>query len=91
MKLGMQVDLGPGHIVLDGDPAPLSEIGQSPQFLAYICCGQMAGWIKMPLGREVGLSSGDIVLHGNPWPPPQKGAEPLNFWPMSIVAKLLGG
>ena len=23
MKLGMQVGLGPGHIVLDGDPAPL--------------------------------------------------------------------
>ena len=22
MKLGMQVGLGPGHIVLDGDPAP---------------------------------------------------------------------
>jgi len=23
MKLGVQVGLGPGHIVLDGDPAPL--------------------------------------------------------------------
>ena len=23
MKLGAEVDLGPGHIVLDGDPAPL--------------------------------------------------------------------
>jgi len=23
MKLGMQIGLGPGHIVLDGDPAPL--------------------------------------------------------------------
>jgi len=76
MKLGMQVDLGPGHIVLDGDPAPLSEIGQSPQFLAYICCGQMAGWIKMPLGREVGLSPSDIVLDGDPASPSQKGHSP---------------
>ena len=24
MPLGMEVDLGPGDIVLDGDPAPLS-------------------------------------------------------------------
>ena len=29
MKLGMEVGLGRGHIVLDGDPAP------SPQFLAF--------------------------------------------------------
>jgi len=21
--------------------------------LAHVCCGQMAGWIKMPLGTEV--------------------------------------
>jgi len=30
MKLGMQVGLGPGHIVLDGDPAlpPLFDIGK---------------------------------------------------------------
>jgi len=33
MTLGMDVDLGPGHIVLDGDPAPLSKKGaQLPNF-----------------------------------------------------------
>ena len=53
MPLGMEVGLGPGHIVLDRKPA-LPE-GHSPQFSAHVCCGQMAGWIKMPLGREVGL------------------------------------
>jgi len=42
MKLGTQVGLGPGHIVLHGDSAPLPK-GHSPQFLARICCGQMAG------------------------------------------------
>jgi len=43
MKLGMQVGVGPGHIVLDGDPAPLQHRGTAPtQFLAHICCGQMA-------------------------------------------------
>ena len=67
MKLGMQVGLGPGHIVLDGDPAPPSPKGHSPpQFLAHICCSQMAAWIKMSLGMELGLSPGD------PATPPQK-------------------
>jgi len=73
MKLGLEVGLGPGHIVLDGDLAPLPQRGQSPQFSAHICCGQMAGWIKMPLGMEEGLGPGDFVLDGDPAPPPQKG------------------
>ena len=30
MKLGMQVGLNPGHIVLDGDPAPLPRKGAEP-------------------------------------------------------------
>ena len=30
IKLGMQVGLGPGHIVLDGDPAPLPQRDRSP-------------------------------------------------------------
>ena len=35
MSLGMEVDLGPGNFVLDGDPAPLPKNGaQSPQFSA---------------------------------------------------------
>jgi len=32
MKLGMEVGLGPGHIVLDGDPAPLPKSGTTPNF-----------------------------------------------------------
>jgi len=59
MKLGVQVGLGLGHIVLDGDPAPPPPKGHSPQFLAHICCGQMAAWIKMSLGMELGLGPGD--------------------------------
>jgi len=69
IKLGMQVGLGPGHIGLDRDPAPPPSKGQSPQFSAHICCGQMAGWIKMPLGIEVGFGPGHIVLDGDPAPP----------------------
>jgi len=70
MKLGVQVGLGPGHIVLDRDPAPPPPKGHSadPKFSAHICCGQLAGWIKMPLGREVGLDPSNIVLDENPSP-----------------------
>jgi len=32
MKLGMEVDIGPGHIVLDGDPAPLPKTDTAPNF-----------------------------------------------------------
>jgi len=73
MKPDMQVGLGPGHIVLDGDPLPLPQRGTS-LFSAHICCGQMAVWITMPLDMVVGLSPGHIVLHGYPAPP--KGARP---------------
>ena len=47
----------PGHIVLEGDPAPLPKRGAEPPhptpFSARVCCGQTAGWIKVPLDREV--------------------------------------
>jgi len=45
----------------------------------------------MALWMEVGLGPGDFVLNGDPAPYPKKGAEPLNFWPISIVAKRLDG
>ena len=90
MKLGMQVGLGPGHIVLDGDPAPLPKESQ-PQFSTHICCGQVAAWINMSLGKEVGLGPGNVLLDRDPAPLPKKGAETTNFRPMSIVAKRLDG
>ena len=52
----MQVDLGPGHIVLDGDLLRLAQKGEhSTQFSVHVYCGQTAALIKMPLGMEVGL------------------------------------
>jgi len=86
MKLGMQVGLGPSHIVLDGDPAP-PKGAQPPIFgPCPLRCGQMAGWIKMPLGTEVGLGPGGTVLDGDP-APPKKEAQPSNFRLTSVVAK----
>ena len=71
MKLGTDVGLVSGHIVLGGDTAP-SPKGAQPQFLAHVRCDQMAGWIKISLGMEVGFDPGDFVLDGDPAPPPQK-------------------
>ena len=41
MKLGMQVGLGPGHIVVDGDPAPFPPKGHSLLFSVHVYCHQM--------------------------------------------------
>ena len=90
MALGMEVGIGPGHIVLDGDPAPFLQKGgrARPPISAHFYCGQTAVCISIPPGREVGLSLGDIVLHGDA-APHQKRAQHSDFQPMSIVAKLL--
>jgi len=115
IPLGTEVGLSLGDIVLDGDPAPLPLKGHSPQFSANVCCGQIrlsysricaengvklqltnccgqiAGWTKMPLGMEVGLGPGDFVFDGDPAPPRKSAQHPSNFWPMSVVAIRLDG
>jgi len=84
----MQVGLGPGHIVLDGNPSPVPKNGAEPPFSAHFYCGQTAGYIKMSLGMAVGLSRpGDFVLDGDPATLPKRGRSPppifgpCLFWP----------
>jgi len=93
MSLVMELGLGPGDFVLDGDNAPPSQKGaEPPKFSAYVYCGQTAGWMKLVLGKDVyvGLSPGDFVLDGEPVPFAKKGRSPLtNFRPISIVPKRL--
>jgi len=50
--------------------------GHSPQFLAHICCGQMAGWIKMPRGMEIGLGQAILCYMGTQVSCPKKEAKP---------------
>jgi len=79
MPLGMEVGLGSGDFVFDGDPAVPPQKGGGappPQFLAHVRCCQMAGWIKMPIGMQVGLGPSDVVLDGDPAPLPKKGQSP---------------
>jgi len=49
-----------------GEPSYPQKKGTSTptQFLAYVYCGQMAGWMKTPLGTEVDLGPGHTVLDG---------------------------
>jgi len=75
MPLGKEVRLGAGHIEIDGDPAP-PKGEQQPQFLAHVCCGEMAAWIKIPLDTKVGLGPGDIVLDADQAPPKRGTAAP---------------
>jgi len=50
MPLGMEVNLGPGDLVLDEDPTPLPKKGAEPPNFRPVYCGQTAGWIKVALG-----------------------------------------
>jgi len=85
-KLGMQVRLGSGDIVLDGDPAPLHKKGaEAPNFrLISIYCGQTpAGWITMSLGMEV-CPSHNCARWGRSTPPQKGGGQisgPSLLWP----------
>jgi len=83
-------------------PSFLAKKWAHPKFSAHVCCGQTAGWIKIPLVTEVGLGPDHIVLDGDPaphlkrstapsTPPPQKkGTAPPIVGPCR-VAKRLGG
>ena len=81
MKLGMQVGLGPGHILLDEDRALLPQKGAEPPiFGPYLlrpngCIDQDETWQG---GRP---RPSFLVLDGDPAPLPPKGVEPPIFGP----------
>ena len=92
MPFGMELGLGTGHFVLDGDPVvPSPKRERAPRIFAHVYCDQTAGWIKMALGVEIGLGPGEFVSDGDPALTPKKEAEPPspNFRPISIVTKRL--
>jgi len=89
MPLGMEVGLGPGHVVLDGDPAPP---------ISGPCLLWPNGWMDqdatLPLGTEVGLGRGHIVSDGDRAAPHGKGTAPtfrptaVTWSPVSATAEL---
>ena len=80
-KLDKQVGLGPGHIVLEGNPAPPTPKEHSPpifgpyQLRPYGCMDQDVTWYGAT------PRPGDFVLEGDPVPLPKRGTEPPIFGP----------
>ena len=94
MKLDMQVGLGLGHTVLDGDSGPLPPQGHihtSANFGPYLL------WRYGSIDQDAAWHGGRPrprrhCVRWGPSSPPQKGVRALsNVLPMSIVAKRLRG
>ena len=67
MKLGMQVGLGPGHIVLDADPAPFRKGTQQPPLSKFTGAGfACVRVIRGPcLLRPNGWMDQDAIWYGD--------------------------
>jgi len=60
MLLGTKVGLGPGHIVLHGDPAPPAKKGLSP-LLAHVYCGQTVAHLSYCCAEHLLMDKYDIM------------------------------
>jgi len=77
------IGLGPGHIPLDGDPAPLQQGVHPPIFSP--CLLWPNGWMDQDAsGTEVGLRPGDSVTWGPSSPPNRGTAAPPLFGPYIV-------
>jgi len=54
--------------------------------VTLVYCDQTIGWIKVKLGTQVGHTPGYIFVRYGPISLSPKGAQPTNFWPISVVA-----
>jgi len=91
MPIGMELGHGPGHIALDGNPAPIPK-GAQPSPIFGPCLLWPIGWIDQDATCYGGRPR--LRLHYVRWGPtllPQKrGTAPI-FTPISIVVKRLDG
>jgi len=65
MPLGTGVSLGPGHIVLDGDPPIPKGHGHTPEF--SVCYGQTVGWPNGFMGQDATWYGGRPRPHCVRW------------------------
>jgi len=85
MKLGVQVALGPGHIVLDGDLGPLPKGAQPPIYGP--CLLWPNGWMDQDTTWYDGRPRpGQQCVRCGPSSTPKEHSTPPSFWPMSVVA-----
>jgi len=92
MKLGLEVGLGPGHIVLDENSAPPQKGGTAPcPILADVL------WPNGFMDQDATWYWGRLrprphsVAWGPSSSPLKRGTAAPNFWPMSVVVKWLDG
>ena len=80
IALGMEVGLGPGHIVLDGDPALLPKKGAEPppNFRPIFIVGKRLDASRCHLVWRY-ASVRRLCVRWGPSLPPQKGGAPLEF------------
>jgi len=72
MPLGTEVGLGPGHVVLDGEPAPPPQRGTAPNFRLIFVVSKCLDGSRWHLRCHLVGSPMDIVL-GPSFPLPEKG------------------
>jgi len=92
MKPGTEVGLGPGHIVLDGDPAFPSPKGAALNFRPMSAVAKLLDGSKYRLVGSRPLRRRQCVIDENPAPLSKKGHNsPRTFRSMSVAAKRLDG
>ena len=81
MALGMEMGLGPGHIVLDGDPVSLPKKGQSPPiFGPFLLWLWPNGWMHQDATWYGGRPRPrGLCVRWEPSSPPQKGGRAPQF------------
>jgi len=85
MKLGMEVGLGPGDIVLDGDPAPIPKRGTAPNLWPMSVVAKRLDESKFHLVGRLALPRRHRVRWG-PSSCPKKGhSSPPLFAPLPHV------
>jgi len=95
MVLGMEVGLGPGHIVLDGNPAPLPKKGVEPHNfrpISIVAKRLYFGYVTQDTTWYGGRSQPRRrCVRWEPSSPSPKGAQPPIFgqcplWPKPVDA-----
>jgi len=66
------------HCVSWGPSSPSPKKGGTSPLPNFLCCGQTAGWIKIPLGTMVGLGPGNIVVDADTAPAPRGTAPQIS-------------
>ena len=88
MPLGVEVGLGPGVLVLDGDPAPTPQNEAEPPIFGPLLLWPN-GWMDQDATWYRGMPRRHCVRWGPSSPPsiPSKKGRAPNFQPMSFVCQ----